>query len=43
MEKNNIKNKVLLLVLVGFVLSFSILGFLNTSNEFDSEYKLVKE
>ncbi|MGB5867238.1 MAG: methyl-accepting chemotaxis protein [Arcobacteraceae bacterium] len=43
MGKNNIKNKVVLLVLIGFVLSFSILGYLNTSNEFESEHKLVKE
>ena len=43
MEKYNIRNKVLLIVLIGFVLSFSILGFLNTSNAYTSEYKLVEE
>ncbi|MBU0925873.1 methyl-accepting chemotaxis protein [bacterium] len=43
MEKYNIKNKVLLIVLIGFILSFSILGFLNTSNAYTSEYKLVEE
>ena len=43
MGKYNIKNKVLFIVLIGFVLSFSILGFLNTSNAYTSEYKLVEE
>jgi methyl-accepting chemotaxis protein len=43
MEKYNIRNKVLLIVLIGFILSFSILGFLNTSNAYTSEYKLVQE
>jgi methyl-accepting chemotaxis protein len=43
MEKYNIKNKVLLIVLIGFILSFSILGYLNTNNAYSSEYKLIEE
>lgn len=43
MNQIHIKNKVLLIVLAGFILSFALLGFLNTSNEFDAEYTLVKE
>ena len=43
MKETNIKNKVLLIVIIGFVFSFSILGFLNTSNEFEAENTLIKE
>lgn len=32
-----------MIVLIGFILSFSILGFLNTKNAYTSEYKLVEE
>ena len=43
MKQTNIKSKVLFIVLVGFIFSFSLLGFLNTSNEFEAENKLKKE
>ena len=43
MKQSNIKNKVLLIVALGFIFSFSILGYLNTSNEFEAENIQVKE
>jgi methyl-accepting chemotaxis protein len=43
MKETNIKNKVLLIVIIGFIFSFSILGFLNSSNEFEAENILIKE
>ena len=43
MVQHHIKNKVLLLLVISFVLSFSILGYLNTSNEFEAENTLIQE
>ena len=43
MKINNIKSKLLLLVLVSISCSFLILGFYNTRNKYTSEYNLVKQ
>jgi hypothetical protein len=43
MKINNIKSKLLLLVLVSISCSFLILGFYNTRNKYNSEYNLVKQ
>jgi len=43
MNQTNIKTKVLFIVLMSFIFSFTLLGFLNTSNEFEAENKLIKE
>lgn len=43
MNKNNITNKVILIVLMGFVFSFSILGYLNTSSSYARENKIIKD
>ena len=43
MKINNIKSKLLMLLLVSISCSFLILGFYNTKNKYNAEYTLIKQ
>ncbi|QKF81309.1 methyl-accepting chemotaxis protein [Halarcobacter ebronensis] len=43
MKIKSIKTKLLLLVLVGIFVSFSILGFYNTRSNYEAQYNLIKQ
>jgi methyl-accepting chemotaxis protein len=43
MKINNIKDKLLLLILLSTVISFTILGFYNANNNYNSEYSLLQQ
>ena len=43
MNKNSIKTKLLIFVMASTVISFMILGFYNASNNYSSEYNLLKQ
>ena len=43
MKKNSIKAKILMLLLISISCSFFVLGFYNTTNEYNSKFNLVKQ
>jgi len=42
MKVNNIKDKLLILIMLSTVLSFTVLGFYNANNNYNLEYNLIK-